>query len=257
MFCIARDRGLEMFDNLKALRDTGMFEFVTRGQKCETVCFVRLIQLPIPGSLWIAADQEQKHISACCCFADVLHLAIEFVYDFAHRSNNDIMDALVKSGLWTVYLMSIVIFNISFGPYSSCAWFHSLGQSAQNFAARLTPDDPLVLRYWPRIVLERGLSFETADDKVGYKARSDFVKGLDSSVVVSKKGQRTSKKQWWSFQRTFRAWKSTLSERALLYSGAGSILLYIHNASLATNDPIICLVFRMSCSSEIACPSNL
>jgi hypothetical protein len=225
VFRICRDVGLELFENAHLLKDVGILPMISTGTKVATDVFARFLSLPLPGSLWIAADQEQRQITACNFLADHCGLTIEFIFDFAHRSTNDMVDTLVKCGLWTIYLMAIVIFNISFGPYGSCAWFQQLVHTAQKMRNALTPNDPLVLRYWPRILVERGHHYSTDQAKVGEQARQELIDNMDVNGIVSRKGQRCSKKQWWSFNRTFRAWKTTMSERALLYSGCTFFVL--------------------------------
>jgi hypothetical protein len=249
IFEISRGCGLDLFDNLKLLRDCGVLDFALTGSKCQSSVFVALLALPIPGSLWICADQEQKQITGVNVLSDDLRLTVEFIFDWAHRSSNDVTDTILKSGLWVVYMMALVIFNNPFGPFNTSAWWQDLRNTAKSFKGKLTKNDPLLLRFWDGIVSERKLAYSSCDNDVGEAARQRFLDTLDMSAVVSAKGQRCSKKQWWSFNRTFKEnWQHCLSERAFLYSGTPYWFeSYGNRVSVAAYCYKVCATHRLAC----------
>ena len=63
----------------------------------------------------------------------------------------------MHSGSESVYNAAVVLCNLLFGPWNSCAFFHETTQEAMNACLRMAADDPLILKFWPRIVVDKGL----------------------------------------------------------------------------------------------------
>ena len=79
-FQIVKDCSLTLFDNTKLVEP--VLEFIMKGTKVQASLLEAFLALPIPSSLWIAADQEQKQITGALFLSTHLHLMIEFIYDW-------------------------------------------------------------------------------------------------------------------------------------------------------------------------------
>ena len=79
-FQIVKDCSLSLFDNEQSLKP--ILEFIMQGTKVQPSLLEAFLALPIPPSLWIAADQEQKQITRALILSTHLHLMVEFVYEW-------------------------------------------------------------------------------------------------------------------------------------------------------------------------------
>ncbi|MCP4242801.1 MAG: hypothetical protein GY772_19785, partial [bacterium] len=138
------------------------------------------------------------------------------VFDFFHRDCNDTAMARAKSGLTPVYLASIAILNVGYGPYETCAWFQLMLAQAADLARNLSPNDPLLLRLWKRILRDKELHLETKEELVGEAARERFVKELAVDPSVDLKSIKCKPSVWYSFNTAFHAWDAKLHTRGLV-----------------------------------------
>ena len=52
-----------------------------------------------------------------------------------------------------------MIFNIGYGPWQKVAWCHMILASGQKIAQTIQPNSRMVLRFWPRHLVENGAPF--------------------------------------------------------------------------------------------------
>ena len=208
-----RGEGLEYFHNLPEFRRLGLEEGVLSGVR-DMSKLRALRDVPHPTVLSMSCDQEAKQISAIAFMKHRLNLTCEVCFDWFHRCWNDIKQVLRETGLHSTYLQSLLIFNVAHGPWESSAWFHAMVETAGNLSQCLEADSPVVLRLWPRILQDRGLDCETADEVVGAQARAAWVKELQLNRTFIVKGDRCSLSRWFSWHLAFDGWDRDLHTRA-------------------------------------------
>ena len=121
-------------------------------------------QSQITGGEFIFAPEPQGLGCTGCRFSD----------DF-HRWSNDLNAAIAKAGLGPVEKAATLIFNIGYGPWQSAAWFHMICAQGSRLSKTLSANSQLVLRYWPSILLDRGVHRSGRDDLVGESARKTYI----------------------------------------------------------------------------------
>jgi hypothetical protein len=57
-----------------------------------------------------------------------LHLMGFFHWDICHHWWNELCNAMKKSGNWCFIVELIVVLNLCSGPWSGCAWFHTISK---------------------------------------------------------------------------------------------------------------------------------
>ena len=122
---------------------------------------------------------------------------------------------MAQAGLTAPYMAALMVFNIAYGPWQSAAWFYSISQQGEDLSDLLMPDDPILLRYWPRILRDRGLELEASEDLVGRPARVRFIKELGTGSLMELKGVKAKPSQWMSLQRAFDNWDAGFHTRGL------------------------------------------
>ena len=169
-----------------------------------------------PPVLSIATDQEGLQLSAMFFMKLMLDMVMVKITDPFHRFWNDVGKSVALSGLQTCYMGGIMIFNVGYGPWETATWWTLLLAQAADLAKCLTPDDPLVLKFWPRILKDRNLESETHDEIVGPAGRLDYIKSLQYKACLDLKSIKAKPSVWLSFQEAFDAWDGELSARAVV-----------------------------------------
>lgn len=118
------------------------------------------------------------------------------VMDHNHRRSNDVWDAIRAAGRAADIIHCLLWQNISYGPWQKGQWGRELQAAALDCSKTLKPNDPLLLRLWKEICLER--NFES-EDQCGEAARAEFLKELPECPAILHKGPKSSVSRWFSW----------------------------------------------------------
>ena len=94
-----------------------------------------MLHLGAPASLSLCMDEEGKQWSAINFLKWKLHLCIQALRDPHHRSWNDMANAIREGGGWPAFCHSLVIYNISYGPWQNAAFFPGVARGCCRLAA--------------------------------------------------------------------------------------------------------------------------
>ena len=96
--------------------------------------------------------------------------------------------------------------NSAYGPWKTAAWFGLMVDQAEELAAMLGPNDPLVMKLWSQILVDKGPDLCMDDTIIGHPARKAFIASLQATKSVSVEGPKASTQRWWSWSRSFSEW---------------------------------------------------
>ena len=71
-----------------------------------------------------------------------MHLRYIPIRDMFHREWNDIKLAVNGCGMWWCIVTSTILYNVSYGPWEGCAFWHNLVGGALLAVQRLSFNDP-------------------------------------------------------------------------------------------------------------------
>lgn len=169
-----------------------------------------------PRSMTISGDEDATQWSVFNFLLWKLCLCMWPLNDVFHRSYNDIKLAVRRAGLWSAYVHSIVYYNISYGPWQNCSWFHQMVDEAGVLSSRCGPSDPLLLKLWPEICLDRHFCGQGIDNSlVGAAARSKYLKDLFLEKPFVIKGPKCAVARFWSWHEAYAAWDEFHHTKAL------------------------------------------
>ena len=156
---------------------------------------------PAPFQLGLAHDQWQVQLTGLG-WMQHLGLTIEGMADPEHRSHNDAATAVCWAGLRTAHHAAILLCNALLGPWGKCAFFHGVIAEGRNSVAGMQPDNPWLLRYWPRIVKDNG--WEEVPGIYNREAREKWLaEELPDHPCFSNLGVKVKPVAWLSFHRGF------------------------------------------------------
>ena len=136
--------------------------------------------------------------------------------DELHRWNNDLNSAVAFAGLATAEKAGTLIFNVGYGPWQKAAWFHMILASGQKVAQTIQPNSRMVLRFWPRHLVDSGLEGLTDDAIVGQEGRRQYIAGIPHQNLMNMKGGKVSPSSWMSFQKVGAEWSASFATRAMV-----------------------------------------
>ena len=79
-----------------------------------------------------------------------------FVMDVYHREWNDCKLGLIRSNLWWVVSVTMLLYNLAYGPWEGCAFFRQLQDGISTAIECLQPSDPLFVALYPQIATDNG-----------------------------------------------------------------------------------------------------
>ena len=140
----------------------------------------------------ICSDQEQTQITGCEFIfkpepAGLGCTGARLIDDF-HRWNNDVASAVAKSGLAPCEKAATLWLNICYGPWQSGAWFHAILTEGVRLPQTLKANSRLLMKYWPRILLDRKVGRSGSNHQRGEAARAQFLKTLPSMDLLQLRG---------------------------------------------------------------------
>ena len=109
-------------------------------------------------------------------------LGLLHIYDPMHRRQNDVLLSMADAGLLRRVCMNLSLYNIKYGPWLKGGWFRMLQETAHQLRD-MPRNDPLLLKFWPDILKDRGFLLE--DSQTG---RDHFLKTLRSQQFLTSKG---------------------------------------------------------------------
>ena len=80
-----------------------------------------------------------------------LHICTEPLFDNSHRCNNDLQGALRSTGLWSTFLVMMILWSVSYGPFHSAAWWRKVQEHGEEYMAKVDSSDALFQAMLPRI----------------------------------------------------------------------------------------------------------
>ena len=84
------------------------------------------------------------------------------------------------------------MFNIGYGPWQKAAWYHMILASGEKVARTIQPNSRMVLKFWPRLLIDNGLESETDDAIVGEEGRRAYVIGIPGLNIMNLEGVKVS-----------------------------------------------------------------
>ncbi|CAE6968625.1 unnamed protein product [Symbiodinium sp. CCMP2592] len=176
----------------------------------------------------LCTDQEATQLAAVSFLRNKKSLWIEHVSDPAHRSHNDVALALSAAGLLK-FCTCISLYNIRYGPWQKGSWALKIQQAANRMKDNMDPSDPILLLFFPDILLDAGLS--PLDDNTEEKRRS-FLQTLPDMDCIRIKGTKASKSRFNSLTTAHSALDKEWSVLALVLT----VVCLEHNWAVSTKD---------------------
>ena len=151
-----------------------------------------------------------------------LRMQVEALFGPVHRLINDHVRGLCQAGVFGNQLVILLMVNISFGPWHGGGFFHMLTDMALDIVVGLDPDNPLLLKLWPKICLDRG--WEGQDYRTR-ESRTNWLRDLPLAPPFQRKGKKASMSRFFSVDRAFEAmdmyWHTILFVEAVLVERKG------------------------------------
>ena len=88
--------------------------------------------------------------------------------------------------------------------------------AGQKIAKTIQPNSRMVLKFWPRHLVDNGLVGVTDDAIVGQEGRRQYIAGIPSQNLLNLKGGKVSPSSWMSFQKVGAEWSPSLATRAMV-----------------------------------------
>ena len=117
--------------------------------------------LPFP-MLSFGMDQGGDNWAASFYLQFCLHLRLVTVVDVCHRTANDCKLAAMEAGLWVLQLLMVPVFNLHWGPWKKCKWYHDAKSAIKNLIAFVRPGSKPFSWLAPRVAADMGRAGEEA-----------------------------------------------------------------------------------------------
>ena len=212
-----KPKGLQHFVNWESLIDAGIYESILTGvftQEAHDNLILFGAQ-PAPESTSLATDQEQLQLTGAGFAFEKLKVTGVHFHDFFHRICHDVEEGQAHAGLMCIFWASLFWMNIGYGPWQSAAWYHLFVASITALSQQLGADDMMLMKFWPRILVDKGLHNEDDDAKIGAPARVKYVEELPRSEVAQFKSVKVKPATWMSWQQAHAKWDPLHNTRAM------------------------------------------
>ena len=140
----------------------------------------------------LCTDQEATQLAAVAYLRNKKGLWVEHVSDPAHRSHNDVCLSLSGAGLLKFAQWSISLYNIRYGPWQKGTWSKKIQQTAQHMKDNMSPSDPILLMFFPDILMDAGMS----QDQNTEDTRRTWLQNLPDMDCIRTKGTKASKSRF-------------------------------------------------------------
>lgn len=150
----------------------------------------------VPPILTMCMDQHQVQWCGYHYLVNALGLCCVALMDPNHRHSNDIWNAMRAAGRVSDVLRSMMCHNIVYGPWQSSMWMREFQSASLETVEFVTVDDPLLLRLWGSICLERG--YRSVEER-SREGRRKYLSELTQSRVFEAKGPKSCISRWFSW----------------------------------------------------------
>ena len=140
----------------------------------------------------LCTDQEATQLAAVAYLRNKKGLWVERVSDPAHRSHNDVCLSLSGAGLLKFAQWSISLYNIRYRPWQKGTWSKKIQQTAQHMKDNMSPSDPILLMFFPDILMDAGMS----QDQNTEDTRRTWLQNLPDMDCIRTKGTKASKSRF-------------------------------------------------------------
>lgn len=210
-------KGMQHFVNWQKLEELRVLQGVLTGE-VDQQALTNFLRQQAPSSLSWTTDQEQTQLTGGEHALMKLKVTGVRLHDYFHRASLDIGDAEAKAGMMTIKWVSTLFFDVAYGPWESAGWFRTLQSEAHVLSLRLQPDQVLPLKFWDRVLVDRGHQRQTREDLVGKVARERWIANLASEATMDMRSIKVKPSQWISWYRAQEAWDPVVSSRAMVIS---------------------------------------
>lgn len=212
-----QELGLEFCRNWEDLETHGMLQGVETGN-FDAAKVAAFSQVSAPSVLSTASDQEQVQVTADAFCEDPggLRLTKVSVFDFFHRWWNCLKTAQAKASLTNVFYAAVMIYNIGYGPWETCAWWGLMLSQTTDLASAMEDDSPLLLAFWRQILVDKRLDMSLRDEDVGRPARKRFIESLSAKGSMDLRNKKVKPSIWMSFHEAHDAWDEHIGTRGLM-----------------------------------------
>ncbi len=209
--------GLEFCRNWQDIEKMGMLRGVETGI-FDASKFAAFSQIPAPCTCTTCSDQESTQVTGQAFCEDPNGLALTMVctFDFFHRWWNCLNTAMARSGLTPIFYAAVMMYNLGYGPWESCAWWALLLAEIDDVASGVKPDSPLLLAYWPQIMIDKKLHASKRDADVGKLGRQRYIESLKCAGSLDIRNRKVVPSIWCSFNIAHDAWDEHIGTRGFL-----------------------------------------
>jgi hypothetical protein len=158
----------------------------------------------------LVSDQASENMSLAYALLFYFGIRCLFEFDPYHRVSNDILGGIRGAGCNQALLLSVVVFNLAYGPWLGQAWFQRYKTEAANFFRLGDAFDPVFLWICWRIGMEGG-----RPEAFGMEAAEEWAKLVGADFLL-RKGPKVLLTRWGSWFRAMLFWMSQWSMRTLI-----------------------------------------
>lgn len=179
-------------------------------------------------------DEASSNLALCHWLMWKTQLRMVHMRDPLHREWNDVTDALEKAGLWSVVLLTTVVFNLAYGPWKGSAWWRKLQEGGAELAAAAGVGDQLVEELYEAICQDLGVeAFGDAERK------AEILEFAAAGQLQARKGERVTLRRRFSWMSAARDHDQVWHARLLVITAIGV------NLGLGTEAESFCLTRQM------------
>ena len=210
--------GLEFCRNWQELEKWKMLEGVSTGIFGSQEDIEAFSHVQTPSVLATTCDQEQTQVTgnAFCEDPGGLRLTKVSMFDFFHRWWNCLNAAMALAGLTPVFYAAVMIYNIGYGPWESCAWWNAMLATGQEVASTMNVDGPLIMAFWKQILVSKSQDTARADHIVGRGGREAFLESLKQKGPLDVRNKKVKPSIWMSFHQAHDAWDKHIGTRGMI-----------------------------------------
>jgi len=96
------------------------------------------------------------NVASCQFLQHYMKAAIVPVYDWFHRTWNDLQNSLRDAGLWVWSLLSIIVMNADHGPWDGASFWFKTKEGLTSYLTLATNEDALMISLLPQLWEEFG-----------------------------------------------------------------------------------------------------
>lgn len=160
----------------------------------------------------VSPDQGSDGVCALGFLARVKDVNLSIAWDPSHGVWNDCRAALRWSDLHSFQLLMVVVYNMSYGPWSEAKWFHEVRQGLRtymNLQRETAQECPLYNFYADAIAKDQ----QRLNNELMDAERKDLMEELGSAACFWQKGDKVSMCRFFGAHRAAKAFDKTWHSR--------------------------------------------